>query len=762
MSTFPHKHTTRLKTGVLKRKYIKDYYSDVSSNDSSSDSDFETENELESDIDDMEKNNTIDNEYIENKILAKDKLQYYKFLNKLFPSNYSINKINKIKRQRLYNSPKIKKNIYNKSKKFNKSYYDSDNDDELEEKVHLNSSLKHEGLKKLFENDNKNINIIVNMKACKNNIINNDHNIPRYDFQLEQDLPNYYIKDNKYENHHNLHGEHDHEDEDDDKDDDEDNDEDEDEDDDEDDDEDEDEDEDEDQDEDEDEVEDEDDKDEDEGDDKDDIKNQKLRELSKKLVEYKSKNIIKELVNIANQEKNKYYKKNPSNIDSSEELENTIISSDEKNTIVPPPKNISSKNYKKFSKILTEEDKESKYFKKNMSIKEQEKAIEKLTVIKNLTSIETPYLIHLINIDIPDIYKACALKKINMLREMGEGFSNGEYYKVKAWVDTFIKIPFNKYNNLPITFADGIDQCHSFMQNAKNTLDTVVYGLDDAKIQIMQLIGLWLVNPNAVGSAIAIKGPMGTGKTTLIKEGISKILNRPFSLIALGGCSDSGFLDGHDYTYEGSKYGKIIDILIQSRCMNPVILFDELDKISDTPKGEEIVGVLTHLTDITQNSQFVDKYMSEISLDMSKALYIFSYNDESRINPILKDRMYKIETKGYKIKEKLVICNNYLIPKIYEIAKFKKEDVIFSDEILEYIIKDFTENEAGVRNLKRCLEIIYTKLNLYRLMKPDENIFKSSLKIDKKVEFPFEIKQDIVDKLLNKTNKNDIPFGMYN
>ena len=147
---------------------------------------------------------------------------------------------------------------------------------------------------------------------------------------------------------------------------------------------------------------------------------------------------------------------------------------------------------------------------------------------------------------------------------------------------------------------------------------------------------------------------------------------------------------------------------------------------------------------------------------MSKALYIFSYNDESRVNPILRDRMYKIETKGYKMQEKLVICKDYLLPKIYEQAKFKKEDIIFSDKILEYIIKDFTENEYGVRNVKRCLEIIYTKLNLYRLMKPDENLFKSSLKIDKHVTFPFELKQDIVDKLLNKTIKNDLPFGMYN
>mgnify|MGYP001436546206 CR=1 FL=1 len=300
------------------------------------------------------------------------------------------------------------------------------------------------------------------------------------------------------------------------------------------------------------------------------------------------------------------------------------------------------------------------------------------------------------------------------------------------------------------------------MENAKNILDGVVYGLQDAKIQIMQMIGLWLINPNAVGTSIAIKGPPGTGKTTLIKDGISKILNRPFAMIALGGCGDSGFLDGHDYTYEGSKYGKIIDILIKCQCMNPVILFDELDKISDSPRGQEITGVLTHLTDTTQNSNYCDKYMSEINLDMSKALYIFSYNDENNVNTILKDRMYKIETKGYKTSDKLIIAKQYLLPKIIKEIKFDNDSIIIDDNILEYIIKDFTEQENGVRNLKRCLEIIYTKLNLYRLMKPDINLFESSLDLKQKIEFPIKLTTNLVDKLINKIETSKVPFGMYN
>merc|ERR1711991_1311022 len=188
--------------------------------------------------------------------------------------------------------------------------------------------------------------------------------------------------------------------------------------------------------------------------------------------------------------------------------------------------------------------------------------------------------------------------------------------------------------------------------------------MNDAKMQIMQLAGQWITNPSALGTAIAIKGPMGTGKTTLVKEGISKILGREFAFIALGGASDSSFLEGHSYTYEGSTWGKIVQILIESKSMNPVIYFDELDKVSDTPKGEEIVGILTHLTDTSQNSAFHDKYFAEIDFDLSKCLFIFSYNDENKVNPILRDRMYRILTKGYDMKQKQTISTKHLMPNI--------------------------------------------------------------------------------------------------
>jgi ATP-dependent Lon protease len=396
------------------------------------------------------------------------------------------------------------------------------------------------------------------------------------------------------------------------------------------------------------------------------------------------------------------------------------------------------------------------FFSKMESVN-QIKIIKELREINKIMRIEKPYRLTLLESNIPPIFKAAAMKKISSLRHMEPG--SGEYYKIKNWVDTFMRIPFGQFETLPVNITDGVDKCHDFMANAQSILDSAVYGLNDAKMQIMQMLGQLVTNPLAIGAAIAINGPPGTGKTSLVKEGISKILNRPFAFIALGGATDSSFLEGHSYTYEGSTWGKIVQILIDSKCMNPVIYFDELDKISDTPKGEEIAGILTHLTDTSQNSQFHDKYFAEIDFDLSKCLFIFSYNDESKINPILKDRMYRILTKGYEKKQKTVISNQYLLPKIRDQVKFRPEDIIIPDDALHHIIENHCAGEDGVRNLKRCLEIIYTKLNLYRLMRPGSNLFQEDMSLN--VEFPFTVTKDIVDKLIKTVKPSLSLAGLY-
>ena len=408
-------------------------------------------------------------------------------------------------------------------------------------------------------------------------------------------------------------------------------------------------------------------------------------------------------------------------------------------------------NVQEFKTLLRKKNSTNdlRYFRRHMTPEQQQKVIADLKQIHAVSIIQKPYRLSLLETDIPIAFKAIAMRKINSLRHMEPGC--GEYYKVKNWVDTFMKIPFGKTKNLPLTIEDGIQRCSDFMEASKTTLDSAVYGLNDAKLQIMQMVGQWISNPGAMGSAIAIKGPMGTGKTSLVKEGISKILGRDFAFIALGGATDSSFLEGHSYTYEGSTWGKIVEIIIQCGSMNPVIYFDELDKISETAKGEEIVGILTHLTDTSQNSQFHDRYFAEIDFDLSKCLFIFSYNDESKVNPILLDRMYRINTMGYNKKDKTQIAQKYLIPKICAQVGFSEKEITIPDSVIEHIVENYTEKEEGVRNLKRCLEVVYRKLNLYRLIKPDTPLFEKEMSL--KVAFPFSVTNEVVDKLVKQANE---------
>ena len=780
-----------------------------------------------------------------------------------------------------------------------------------------------------------------------------------------------------------------------------------------------------------------------------------------------------------------------------------------------------SKNARKFHEMVSEKTNgtnkmnDMEYFKKKLSNKEQIRAMEDLKEINEHIYLDKPYRMAILEMDIPYKYKAIALSRLDTMKQMEQSMETGGYTKMKEWIDTFMRIPFAKYRNLPVQISDGPQRCFEFMNNAKQILDDCTYGLNDAKMQIMQVLGNWISNPTSMGTAIAIRGPPGTGKcmvrdtpilmydgsikmvqdvvvgdllmgddskprkvsslgrgqddlydvvpvkgesygvnsehilclkpsgmhrlktlkkkggdvmesghediaedvveigdedvaeggdediaaykveyfdtqtfhikskrfqdkklamefldekakehqiaeipvktllglskyiqehlkgysvgaefaskpvpfdpyilglwlqndsnlteeenaaigqifsnqyipdlykindrkvqlqilagmidadgeysveeeayviaiknkkisedvlfvarslgfaayqketqnagvytvtisgsniheilldierkkvtegrlqkkdstvtgikivprgygdyygfeldgnhryllgsftvthnTTIVRDGISKILGREFAFITLGGATDSAFFDGFSYTYEGSKWGKIVQILLDSKSMNPVIYFDELDKISTTDRGQEITGLLTHLTDTSQNNQFHDKYFSEIDFDLSRCLFIFSYNDEALVNPILKDRMYIVETKGYSAKEKVIIAQKHLLPKIRQQVFFREDEVIVPNETIQYLVEkeDLTAKEEGVRNLKRCLEIVFKKLNLLRLMGSGNGetetksetmqIFGEEFKF--KVEFPFTVKKEHIDALIKK------------
>ena len=406
-----------------------------------------------------------------------------------------------------------------------------------------------------------------------------------------------------------------------------------------------------------------------------------------------------------------------------------------------------------------DENEEIDYF-RNLTTSEKEKHIEVLEEIKEINNSNVPMKFKILNSEMDIKTKSVAIENINKLSEMD--VSTGEYCKMDKWINGLIKIPFGKFSELPINDESSEEDIYNYLVSTQTILNKAIYGHKDAKEHILQVLGKWIRNPNSQGNVLALQGPMGNGKTTLVKEGIAKAINRPFAFIALGGASDSSFFDGHSYTYEGSHWGRIIDILIESKCMNPIIYFDELDKVSETHKGEEITHLLTHLTDPSQNSLFQDNYFPGIHINLSKALFIFSFNDESRVDRILKDRMYVINTKGFKTEDKLLICKEYIIPEILETYLFKENDIEFTEEAIRYMIDNYTMKEEGVRNLKRCLETIVSKINIYNLC-TNPNGEKVSLTFDiKDFKLPIKITEEIVKILVaQKEDMGRPPEHMY-
>ena len=392
------------------------------------------------------------------------------------------------------------------------------------------------------------------------------------------------------------------------------------------------------------------------------------------------------------------------------------------------------------SPALELNDDEQEYFDdlskaKQKKLKKQMKDIA--TLVKNG---DVPPKFRVLDLPVPESVKATVIKKIDLLEEM----DGGESYKLRNWVEGFLRIPFGTNLPLPVKLADGTKPCAEFLSDTRKTLDQAVYGMQSAKTQIMQILAQWISNPDSVGNVIALKGPMGVGKTSFARNGIAKVLKRPFEFFSLGGAADSSNFVGHSYTYEGSAWGRIADAVMSAKCMNPVMYFDELDKVSTTPHGEEIVSMLIHLTDRSQNTQFHDRYFAGVDFDLSQCLFVFSFNDESKVHPILKDRMQVIHCSGYTADEKKIIVTQYVWPQILERIKMT-DDLKISEEAVKYLITEHSHEEEGVRTLIRAVETLVTRINLLRIA--DEETAKT-YKFYKKITLPCVIDTEMARHIL--------------
>ena len=395
--------------------------------------------------------------------------------------------------------------------------------------------------------------------------------------------------------------------------------------------------------------------------------------------------------------------------------------------------------------------KEKAYYEKLEPIKRD----DMLNVMNRISNIlidegDVPFKFRVMALPVSDYTKALVIKKLEALAELHDD-TNGSY-KLRNWVDSFLRIPFGKTVPLPIKFDDGVNKCTEFMVNARNEMDRHIYGMSGAKTQIMQMISQWIVNPQSVGNVIALHGPPGIGKTSFARSAIASTLRRPFSFFTLGGASDISNFTGHSYTYEGSTWGRIADSIMQCGVMNPVMYFDELDKISNTPHGEEIVSMLIHLTDRSQNREFHDRYFAGIDFDLSQCLFVFSLNDLSAVHPILRDRMTIIECAGYTENDKIQILKHHIWPELLDRLRFTDKDIIFEPDVMRFFISETSSEEKGVRNLIRAAETLLTRLNMLRVSKHES---MKEYEFYTEVEFPFKLTQTKVEKLLNNSKKKE-------
>jgi len=288
---------------------------------------------------------------------------------------------------------------------------------------------------------------------------------------------------------------------------------------------------------------------------------------------------------------------------------------------------------------------------------------------------DKPKILNILELGLSPYYRMQAICKLQMLEKMDT--QDAEYCKLSQWMDNLLSIPFGKYNTpnyintyledgevTQISKANANTKAKNILQTSREELDNVIYGQQATKTHILEIIARMISNPSTTGTVFAVEGVPGCGKTTLIKEGLSKILGLPFEFISLGGASESAYLAGQNYTYIGSGPGKIIQGLKQAKCMNPIFYFDELDKVSTTERGQEVMNLLIHLTDPAQNAHFQDQYMDGISVDLSRAIFVFSFNDRRLVHPILLDRMEVIRFHTYTPADKAVIIEKHLIPQI--------------------------------------------------------------------------------------------------
>lgn len=392
---------------------------------------------------------------------------------------------------------------------------------------------------------------------------------------------------------------------------------------------------------------------------------------------------------------------------------------------------------------VEETNKQKKFKRKIENIDNQINNLRKKRKFDNNINLEDQ--IKLLNINIET--KLFLLDKHENIKS-----GNTDSAKGKTWLKTILNIPFGKYNQFQVKIDDSSENINEYLKKIRYHLDSKIYNMDSVKDEIIEYLARKISNPNSKGHVLALCGSAGVGKSKILQT-LGEALDIPFYKINFGGLSDVAVLTGHSETYIGSKPGKFVEILGNAGCMNPIIFMDEVDKHN----SKEINGILTHVLDEEQNDKFQDNYLSNINIDLSKVFFVIAFNDIDKVDRIVLDRMKVIHIDPPQLKDKVIIAIEKMIPGIIDSFKFKKDKYInFNKELIIYIILNKIQEEHGVRQLRKGLEKIFSKLNhliisgQYKDKKNKENF---CITLENKYEC-INIKKNFIDLCLG-SNKNE-------
>lgn len=330
--------------------------------------------------------------------------------------------------------------------------------------------------------------------------------------------------------------------------------------------------------------------------------------------------------------------------------------------------------------------------------------------VKKEVKEKDPIKYEILNLDTTTENKNFIIKHYNNIKKLDS--TTSEYYKNQLFIEHSLSIPWNKYYNILDELEDSSTK--DFINKIKVEFDKEIHGMDNIKNEIINYVCKFISNPSSTKNNIALYGSAGVCKTKFVKI-LSKILNIPVKIITLGGVKDSSYLLGHNYTYVEANYGIISQGIIQSKIMNPILYFDELDKVSEMNGGQDIYSILSNITDPTINNNFHDRYFGNLSFDLSKIFYIFTFNDINKINKVLLDRLNVIRIQNPTKQEKIVILEKHCLKDILSNIGIKK-NIVFDNECYNYII-EYTDKRidlkvsSGIRESVRILEKILLEIN---------------------------------------------------